>query len=506
MAGKVVSLVSPTDGKKVEFVDGDPECGSVKRVYFSPDRSYVVAFYMDPLDPVGRERLERLVGVYRNGIFGREGGDYYRGLYRWPERLVEHGGRTGIVAPVYEPKFYFPAGSGLEGAEKQGKWFASAKNFNRAVPPDQRGDLAGYLAVCASLSRAVLRLHASGLAHSDLSYKNCLVDPLTGSACVIDIDGLVVPGLFPPDVAGTPDFIAPEVVATLKLPKGDPAKNLPCIATDEHALAVLVYLYLFRRHPLRGAKVWDLDQDVQESLEMGERALFVEHPSDGSNRPPFDPKSDAALLPWADVSRLPYTAAGPHLARLFRRAFVDALHDPPNRPSADDWEVAVTRTQDLLVPCAGAGCPMGWHAVSWTAAPPVLAPRCPYCGAPYALGSLPYLDFYSRMPDGRFARDMQGMSVFHGRRLYPWHTNRNVFQSPWLPPDEAGPVGFFLFRDGLWSLANTGAADMESRDPTGGPATPVRPGTAVALRDGQEIVFSAGAGARKALVSLAGFS
>lgn len=37
-------------------------------------------------------------------------------------------------------------------------------------------------------------MHAAGLAHSDLSYKNVLIDPVTGSACVIDVDGLVVPG------------------------------------------------------------------------------------------------------------------------------------------------------------------------------------------------------------------------------------------------------------------------------------------------------------------------
>ena len=37
-------------------------------------------------------------------------------------------------------------------------------------------------------------MHAAGLAHSDLSYKNVLVDPITAKASIIDIDGLVVPG------------------------------------------------------------------------------------------------------------------------------------------------------------------------------------------------------------------------------------------------------------------------------------------------------------------------
>ena len=45
-----------------------------------------------------------------------------------------------------------------------------------------------------------------------------------GSAYVIDVDGLVVPGKYPPDVVGTPDFIAPEVVTTSHLSKEDPKR------------------------------------------------------------------------------------------------------------------------------------------------------------------------------------------------------------------------------------------------------------------------------------------
>ena len=53
-----------------------------------------------------------------------------------------------------------------------------------------------------------------------------LIDPKGGDACVIDIDSLVVPGLAPPTVLGTPGYIAPEVVA---------GKKLPSIETDQHA-------------------------------------------------------------------------------------------------------------------------------------------------------------------------------------------------------------------------------------------------------------------------------
>jgi len=45
----------------------------------------------------------------------------------------------------------------------------------------------------------------------------------------------VVPGLYPPDVLGTPDYIAPEVLATQGLPLGDPKRNLPSNLTDAFA-------------------------------------------------------------------------------------------------------------------------------------------------------------------------------------------------------------------------------------------------------------------------------
>ena len=131
-------------------------------------------------------------------------------------------------------------------------------------------------------------MHAAGLAHSDLSYKNVLIDPVSGRATIIDIDGLVVPGKFPPDVIGTPDFIAPEVMATKHLNKLDPNRKLPSIQTDRHALAVMIYMYLLYRHPLRGGKIHDMDPQTDEELSMGLNALFVEHPTDKTNRPKLD--------------------------------------------------------------------------------------------------------------------------------------------------------------------------------------------------------------------------
>ena len=80
-----------------------------------------------------------------------------------------------------------------------------------------------------------------GLAHSDLSDKNVLVDPRNGNCVIIDIDSLVVPDVYPPDVIGTAGYIAPEVLATQHLPLTDPTRKLPCNLTDMHAIAVLIH-------------------------------------------------------------------------------------------------------------------------------------------------------------------------------------------------------------------------------------------------------------------------
>ncbi|MDR3204731.1 MAG: kinase [Deltaproteobacteria bacterium] len=488
----IISLKAE-DGSEVEFVKKDPKQGGVKDVYFSPDRSYVVAFFRKPLDANGLERMERLVGPYRQGIFGQQGAEYWKNLFSWPTSIVKHEKLVGIVAPTYFSNFFFPAGTTLEGAEKEGKWFASAKNFNRFVPPSEKGNLLGYLKICLTLSRAVRRLHAAGLAHSDLSYKNCLVDPSTGGACIIDIDGLVVPGLFPPDVVGTPDFIAPEVVATMSLNKDDPLRKLPCRETDQHALAVLIYLYLFHRHPLRGAKVFSQDSDVQETKEMGEGALFIEHPTDKSNRFKIT-NNDKDFLPWVDTEKLPYTIMGPYLKACFDKAFIDGLHDPSERPSADDWEEALVKTLDLIQPCSNSKCVKGWYVFANTT-----RPVCPYCGKVFK-GQLPVLDFYSSRDGQKFLPDNHRLMVYNDQYLYLWHVKRNLFPNEKLSENEKKPVGYFSFFKKRWIFINQTLETLA--DITNGKQKPIAIGSYVEMVNGLQLRLSSEPNGRLVNVSL----
>jgi serine/threonine protein kinase len=498
-----MSIVKLTanDGSIVEFDNNGgspPKQGGVKDVYFTTDHHYAVAFFRNKLDSVAAERVDRLVNQYRRNIFEQAGGQYWKEIFCWPERIVKDGDKTGIVIPFYDKKFFFaPSGEEddfLEGAEKEGKWFTSAKNFNKFVSKNQKGNLLGFLAICLRLSRGVKRLHAGGLAHSDLSYKNCLVDPLTGSACIIDIDGLVVPGLFPPDVIGTRDFIAPEVVATMNLLDKEQRK-LPCRETDQHALSVLIYEYFFHRHPLEGDKVHDQDPEIQDMLEMGEKALFIENPHDTSNRRTVKPDEDD-FLPWIDTEKLPYTLGGPYLKQLFDTAFITGLHNPMERPSADDWDNALIKTRDLLLPCSNKKCSMEWFIYNNT-----LNPVCPYCGTPYKK-VLPVLDFYSNRHGKNFIRDDHRLIVYDNQYLYLWHVDRSIFPSETLEDRFKEPVGYFTLLRKKWYFVNQKLTSLYRRIDDSGPIQ-VPIGDKVELTNGLMLQFSLEETGRLAHVSLA---
>jgi serine/threonine protein kinase len=482
------------EGDTVEFVDEVKASGGVKDVYFSPNRDYVVAFFRGPADPAAKDRLQLIAGTYRDRIFNQEGGQYWRNLFCWPTGVVEHAGRLGVTAPFYQSNFFFQHGSRnqdflqIRGKEKEGKWFASASNRSKFLDEKELGDWLSHLRICLLISRAVRRLHAAGLAHSDLSYKNVLIDPTTGAACVIDVDGLVVPGKIPPQVVGTPDFIDPLVIMSSKLPLGDPKRVLPSIRTDQHALSVLIYMYLLYRHPLRGDQVHDInDTQRDEEMAMGERALWVEDKANTSNRIKVK-NLKPSQLPWMDTARLPYTITGPYLAPLFERAFTAGLHNPAARPTADEWEMALVKTVDLVQPCQNSACGQKWYVFDNTK-----SPCCPFCGTPYQ-GRLPVLNLYSSHKPGEFRPDNHRLMVYSNQSLFPWHVKRNVFPNEKLAESQKQRVGYFVLHNGHWWLVNERMpalfnADTKAQIPIGDKVELVEGLKLVSKEDGGRLVL-----------------
>ena len=488
MANKVT--LTATDGSTVEFYDEIKGQGGIKDVYFSTDKSYVVAFYRKNLSPNEKDRLNNIIGSYHKSIFEKPEGNYWQDYLIMPNRMVTWNGKIGVVMPFYPKRFFFKGGP-FDGKEKEGKWFASAKLRNRFLPADQKGTWLSSLHMCLKIARAVRRLHAAGLAHSDLSYKNVLVDPISGNACIIDADELVVPGKYDASVLGTPDFIAPEVIETKGLKLDNPQKKLPSIYTDRHALAVLIYMYLLNRHPLKGGKVWDLDTNIDDELSMGKNALFIEHPTDKTNRVKVN-QLDKSELPQGDPDKMPYTICGPYLKELFDKAFIDGLHNPSVRPSALQWEEALVKTCDLVQPCQNPKCEAHWYVFDNKT-----KPRCPFCGTEYK-GQLPILNFYYAPSHGKYISEHYRLMVYDKQTLYRWHSNNLVPANEKTSDEDRKPVGDFHFYNGQWILINRRLPDMY--DVTDKKPIPV--GQYVALTDGRQILLDKNQGGRLIVVQL----
>ncbi|MDR1315158.1 MAG: hypothetical protein LBQ12_16090 [Deltaproteobacteria bacterium] len=511
--------------KDVEFATAGAVCGATRDVYFSPDRGRAVAFYRGPADSGRRERVEWIAGPARRELLNGTGAERLRELFSWPERSVACGGREGYVAKAYDEMFYFPEGSALAGALKEGYWFASARNM-RNVPKEERGGIAGALNACLLLARGVRLLHGHGILHPGLSSLTVLASPSRGSLCLTGLDGLWKEGFKPPELIPEPDYLPPELMLDPGLAKGAAVSIPPSIESDRHALAVLVYRFLFRRRPVaavpadggRGRGASPLPggaspapgcaADVPGALRAGWRAAFVEDAWDPSGLPgPGGPVgreggSDGAeeggdgLLPWSDPGLLPCRVAGPRLSGVIRRAFADGLGDPSRRPSAAEWESELERALDALVPCAGSSCPSGWYVFD-----PGRPLSCPYCGEPFAGPSLPLLKIFPRRRDGAAEApgpDASDLTAFNNRYIY----RRNAYNGtglPWPLSGERGkPVGYFSFHNGSWLFVNQTLQDL--RDMSG--RRPCPPGQALKLADGMKLLLSEEDGGRVALVSM----
>ena len=474
--------------------------GGMKDVYFSPDKKYVVAFFRDSLDFNQKERITRIVKLYLDNIKSGTSSDYFLDdIFRWPYDAVEKDGKTGVIVPIYNSKFFFAKGytadETIKGGEKVGKWFTTPSFRNKEYPlsldKSELGDWLSYFQIGINISRGVKKMHQMGLAHSDLSYNNVLVDPVSKSAAIIDIDGLVVPGLFPPDVIGTADFIAPEVLKTKHLPLQDTNRILPNQKTDLHALPVLIYMYLLRRHPLRGGKIWDLDSEKDEVLSMGEKAIFIEHPTDTTNRVKVDQLKKWNLF-WGDPKKIPYTVTGPYLSELFKRAFIDGLHNPMLRPIANEWETALLKTVDLIQPCNNPQCNEKWYVFDNTS-----QPKCPFCGTPHK-GTLPVVDLYYKFKDDVWKPENHRLMVYNNQYLFKWHVSRKVIRNESLTDFDKKPVGYFTFYQNKWVLVNQSLPNM--KDITENKSIPIN--SMVELTDGKKIMLSDEEGGRLMYITL----
>jgi len=465
-----------TDGREIVFEREPITSGGEKVVFFTRDHQEVVGFFFGKLDDPHerRSRLNKIIGEYNPTLSGPQA-EFWRRHFCWPTAIVDGEKRIpadfirrhnlctpvlGVVCPAYRPNFFFRDKTGNV-REKKGRWFTGQK-ARKLLPESERGDLLRYLQTCSIMASAVRRLHFGGLAHSDLSHNNVLIDPKHGDACVIDIDSLVVPGLAPPSVLGTPGYIAPEVVT---------GQAMPSIETDLHALAVLIYETLLLRHPLQGPKIHSKNPEEDELLAMGAKALYIEHPEDPSNRP-------------REPIAIPASRLGMHLDYLFQKTFIHGLHNPRLRATASEWEKGLTKTLDLIHPSP--------DGKNWFILARGLPKTCPYSNRPWTQ-AVPVMDLFRNKGGDAYSDEQHSVTVWNNRYLYKWHIFSNV--SP-LQTDRE-PQAYFSFYQGRWWMVNQSGHDMILVDEQ----EYLRNGHAVEITQDLKVLLSPEEGGRLAIFS-----
>jgi hypothetical protein len=245
-------------------------------------------------------------------------------------------------------------------------------------------------------------------------------------------------------------------------------------------MGVLLYELLLKRHPIARQKpvAPGLTPEMDEFLAMGEKALFIEHPDDPSNRPDPPPRVTVQDL-------------GAPLASLFRRLFIEGLHEPSRRPTAADWETALYQTSNMIHPSPDtpAGQPE-WFVLtppeSGCISPPL---RCPFTGK-LVRHSVPFARFKvprRNGPPGDYVYDKQSLTIWPGLRLMKWHLLGTL-------PDASSdrtPQGYFRVYKDRWIFVNQSGASMRIADGRNLP-----PDQAVELKPGLQLLVSTDPAAR----------
>jgi DNA-binding helix-hairpin-helix protein with protein kinase domain len=449
-----------SDGTTLRVEDDPFNEGTEGETFKTVDGARIVKIYKAPGGD-RRRTIERIVN------YGAQSGEsdaerrYWSGLIAWPIGVVD-APRLGSVTP-----------------------FVPGKQFQRIIlprwlekHPEDRGTLMGRIGIAVKLARAVRHFHFRGLCHSDLSDRNLLVDIARGAVTLIDNDGLVVPGIAPPQTNGTPGYQPPELVTK---------KEGPSTRTDLHSMSVLLYELLTLRHPLKGKRLGTFhpgDGGADDVALLGTDALYIEHPSDNRNRP-------------ATPLRFAVGVYGFEIARLFERTFVNGLFNPGDRPLANQWEAALVRLANTLVVCPNKDCWFGAYpfpqAVFEPGSPAGRGSSCPFCQT--ASPKPPSILRWYNVDRGNAGRPTTTAFVpGPGAKLHEWH----VFADrPAGALSSPSPLAEFRVVDGRLSLVNLAINNLSARKSSDTAYTPVPIGRGVSMTPGNVIRFNGGSASER---------
>jgi len=180
-------------------------------------------------------------------------------------------------------------------------------------------------------------LHLKGLCYKDINSGGPFFNPKNGEVLICDNDNVRVNGT--PGLIYFMEYAAPEV----NLGKANCTTR-----TDEHSLAVLLFLMFCRGNPLEGQR--EINTFVFENnaklRTFGKDPVFIFDPNNNRNRPVSGIQS-GVINNWARLPRL--------IQKEFIQVFTEGLRDPDRRVNDTQWLHAFSRLRDALYPCARCG-------------------------------------------------------------------------------------------------------------------------------------------------------
>ena len=297
---------------KIEKQLGEGGQGEVYQVNVN-GKSMALKWYFPHIveqDPRQKQRLQKAIQM---------GAPNDRFL--WPVDLAvtpEQPSSYGYIMALREPRF---------------------KSLNDLVKRRIEPSFRALVTAAFELADSYYQLHAKGLCYRDISFGNAFFDPDTGEVRICDNDNVDV-NKMSGTVAGTPRFMAPEIVR---------GEANPSTQTDLFSLTVLLFYILFNHHPLEGAKeqaIHCFDLAAMTKI-YGTEALFIFDPDDQSNRP-VPGEQDNPLIFWPIYPQ--------SLRDLFTRAFTDGIKDPENgRVQENEWRKTMLSLRDSIIYCPHCG-------------------------------------------------------------------------------------------------------------------------------------------------------
>jgi len=313
------------DGTTEEYEDEELAAGAQGAIHRSRDGKSVIKLYY-PMDAKNNAETLRRIDILITQ-FNPTKDPYWTEYFTWPEKRVVQP-RVG---------YRMRMASGL----KTLNHYIYPKSY-KMLKPEEKGWFIGRVACAIKIMSAANVMASMGLSYPDFSDRNINVEPFEGRIAFIDCDSLAVPTVLPATVLGSPEYMAPELVTgTIKEPS---------VATDRHAMAVLLYTWLLspdptypnKIHPLSGKQVHHVNMEDDDKLRFGSKALYIDHPTNPVN----------ALT----SRKLSVNVLGKEIGDLFKAAFIDGLQNPAKRPRPFEWQRALHHLYDRIIPCTSQHC------------------------------------------------------------------------------------------------------------------------------------------------------